>query len=406
MIQYLKKIKIILDINFFKNDVKFLKKCNVLFFCHDNDRGLSIDGQAFSPLLDSVFIEMSNKGFNCQSISLPWSTLGIKETYVNSLNINNKYLFHKLINKIKSFFGCQENNYYLDLLVKVKPKAIFGIGLPQKLCEACKELNIIDVELLHGIGYTYLPWGWSKLNSLTLPSVVLSLDKTSTNTFQALAVKGVRVLEVPHPFLRIDSNGGFTNIQSWNYQVDISFKKHILVTLQWGYSGEDKDFSGIVSNGIFYEEIEELIRKRTDFCWHFRLHPVQMQGNQSKKALSFVKRLNQTYKNTLWERASSVPLLKVADACDVHLTLSSMSAYDVAMVGKPSLIFCPRMRNHEEYKNYFNDLEEEGYAKKVDFDLNFIEKWIESAFKLKPRAISLGGDDAWDYFLSSLKMQI
>lgn len=402
MIQYLKKIKILFNINLFKNDIKFLKKCDVLFFCHDNDRSLSIDGRAFSPLLDSVFFEMSKKGFSCQSISLPWSTLEIEETYVNSLNINNRYLLFRLVCIIKSFFGCKEKNFYLDLLKKAKPKAIFGIGLPRKLCAACKELNIIDVELLHGIGFTHLPWGWSKLDSLSLPSVVLSLDKTSTSTFEVLTSKGVQILEVPHPFFKLYLNEKFQNTKGWDYEVDHSYKKHILVTLQWGYAGEDKDFIGIVSNGIFYQEIKHLIKKRVDFCWHFRLHPVQLRGD-SRMALSFMDDLTKHNSNVFWEHTTEAPLISVASVCDAHITLSSMSSYEVAALGKPSLILCPQMRQLEKYANYFNDLVEEGYATKADFDINLIEIWIESATRMTPRLLTENSDIAWVSFINRLK---
>jgi hypothetical protein len=402
LIQYLQKIKILFKINFFKNDIKFLKKSDLLFFCHDNDRGLTIDNRAFSPLLDSVFIEMSGKGFICQSISLPWSTLGIKETYVNALNINNRYLLCRLIYKIRSFFGCKERNYYLDLLGRAKPKAIFGIGLPPNICRACKELNIVDVELLHGIGYAHLPWGWAKLDSQSLPSVILSLDKTSTNTFEVLTGKGVQILEVPHPFFNLYLNGNFKNIQGWNYEVNNSYKKQILVTLQWGYAGEDQDFNDIVSNGIFYEEVKNLIKKRVDFCWHFRLHPVQVRGG-SKAALSFMNDLTRNNSNVFWEHATEAPLISVASACDAHITLSSMSSYEIAALGKPSLILCPQMRQHEKYANYFNDLVEEGYATKADFDLDLIEMWIESATRMPPRLLTKNSDEAWNCFTSQLK---
>jgi hypothetical protein len=402
MFQSLLKIKILLNKKAFKNEINFLKECDILFFCHDDDRGLSINKQAFSPLLDSVFIEMTNEGLSCQSISLPWSTMGNNETYVNSLNLNNWYLFSLIINKIRIFFCLAERNYYLNLLKIVKPIAVIGIGLPQNLCKACNELKIINVELLHGIGYTYLPWGWSKLDSLSLPSMVLSLDKTSTNTFKVLTSSGVEVLEVQHPFYKLYLDGKFTNIQGWDYEVDYSYKKQILVTLQWGYAGEDKDFIGIVSNGIFYEEIKYLIKNRVDFCWHFRLHPVQIRGD-SKLALSFMEDLTKNNSNVFWERATKAPLICVAGACDAHITLSSMSSYEVALLGKPSLILCPQMRQHEKYASYFNDLVEEGYATKADFNIDSIEKWIESATRMSPRLLTESSDKAWDSFMKRLK---
>jgi hypothetical protein len=403
MIQSLQKIKKLIKVNFNKNDIKFLKKCDVLFFCHDNDRGLSIDGQAFSPLLDSVFIEMSNKGFSCQSISLPWSTMSSNQIHVNSLNLNNKYLLFGVLNKVRSLFGVAKKNFYLELLEKTKPVAVIGIGLPQKLCLACKELKIIDVELLHGIGYTFLPWGWQNLNASRLPSLVLALDKISAQTFNQLNEKGVDVISIPHPFLKMYHDNKFSNIKNWIYSIDKSYKKHILVTLQWGYAGENEDFRGIVENGIFYQEIEGLIKKRSDFFWHFRLHPAQIRGSQSDNAMAFILKLSKTNSNICWDSTSKVPLVSVASVCDAHLTLSSMSCYEVASLGIPSMILCPRIREAGKYSDYYNDLVAEGYAIKANFDVNFIEQWIDSIIKMARRPLIDDSIESWEDFIVKLK---
>jgi hypothetical protein len=178
-----------------------------------------------------------------------------------------------------------------------------------------------------------------------------------------------------------------------------------LVTLQWGYAGEDKDFSGIVSNGFFYKEIEFLIKKRADYCWHFRLHPSQMRGREFKRAIFFIQNLAKNNLNVTWKNTSAVPLISVANACDAHLTLSSMSSYEVAAIGKPTMILCPKMREDGKYVNYFNDLLAEGYALKADFDNNLIEKWIDNSSKMKPRALSKQNDKSWEIFIERLKNQ-
>ena len=38
----------------FKDTSKNLKKCDVLLFCHDADRGVTLNNKAYSPLIDSV----------------------------------------------------------------------------------------------------------------------------------------------------------------------------------------------------------------------------------------------------------------------------------------------------------------------------------------------------------------
>ena len=36
------------------DDINRVNHCDVLFFCHDDDRSISLNGKAYSPLIDSV----------------------------------------------------------------------------------------------------------------------------------------------------------------------------------------------------------------------------------------------------------------------------------------------------------------------------------------------------------------
>ncbi len=377
--------------HYFYSEISKIKRCDVLLFCHDVDRGLTLNGLAYSPLIDSIYEEFTRKKIKCQAISLPWSRLGLKNTVNGSLLFNRNYLVQLLKNKI---FKTTSSDAYDFIFEKSQARFVIGIGLPSDLCVTAKKHNVTTAELLHGIGYRFVPWGWDQLTGDELPNKVLVLDDVSEETFKSLESKGLSVIKVPHPFYKKISDPKFVFPVEWSYGGKQG-KKNIIVTLQWGYDGEVAELKGVLNNGIFYENLEELIRKRSDFFWHFRLHPVQMKRASFEKAISFVRDISDRYTNVVWQESSAAPLVSVASLCDAHITMSSMSCYDVAMLGVTSLVLCPTTRGDGYYNDYFAELVDDGYVIKHPFDLKFIENWIDSA-KKKPSRSLVGGQYDWD----------
>lgn len=388
--------------HYFYSEISKINRCDVLLFCHDVDRGLILNGLAYSPLIDSIYEELANKNIKCQSISLPWSKLGSKKSANKSVLFNRAYLIQLILNKMLNL-----NNFdvYKLIFEKSQAKLIIGIGLTSDLCSSAKKCNIRTIELLHGIGYTFIPWGWDKLDADKLPNTVLVLDDVSIESFKPLKSKGLSIIKVPHPFHKKILDPDFSPPNEWTYTARPN-RKNILITLQWGYDGEINEFDGILINGIFYSELELLIKKREDFFWHFRLHPVQMKDDISNKAISLMQDLSNKYSNIVWEKSSTVPLTSVASVCDAHITMSSMSCYDAAFFGLPSLVICPTTRNDGIYKNYFMDLVSEGYVIKEKFNLNFIENWLDNVKKKKPRSLGICDIDAWESLISEVKSGI
>jgi hypothetical protein len=380
--------------HYFYSEISKIKRCDVLLFCHDVDRGLTLNGLAYSPLIDSIYEEFTRKKIKCQAISLPWSRLGLNKTANKSLLFNRNYLLQLVKNKI---LNSKNFDAYESIFIRSQAKIVLGIGLTSDLCLAAKKYNITTIELLHGMGYTFIPWGWDVLDVNKLPSKILTLDDVSKEAFKPLESKGVSIIKVPHPFYKKINNPKYALPAEWNY-IGRKDKKNILFTLQWGYDGDLSELSGILNNGIFYDELEFLIKKRNDFFWHFRLHPVQLNSN---KTISYVRGLSEKYNNVDWEQSSAVPLMSVASVCDVHITMSSMSCYDVSVLGLPSLVLCPTTRGDGYYKDYFSDLVEEGYVTKMILDVVVVEKWVDTISKKSPRSLEKSGD-TWDDLLLGL----
>lgn len=385
--------------HYFYSEISKIDQCDVLLFCHDVDRGLILNGLAYSPLIDSIYEEFISKNIKCQAVSLPWSKLGLKNTANKSLLFNRNYFIERIKNKI---FNLKDLSAYNFIFQKSQARFAIGIGLSSDLCLAAKRNNVTTVEILHGIGYTFIPWGWDKLNANELPSKLLVLDDISKETFKPLECRGLSVIKVPHPFYRKINDPNYITPSEWAYNENHG-NKNILITLQWGYNGEESELIGILNNGMFYEELEMLIKKRSDFFWHFRLHPAQMKSAMSNCAISFMRNFSSRYKNVIWEKTSVVPLASVAAVCDAHITMNSMSCYDVAMLGLPSLVLCPVTRDDGIYKDYFADLVTEGYVIKERVNINFIENWLDNIIKMKPRSLGICDDDVWNKLIHEVQ---
>ena len=135
---------------------------------------------------------------------------------------------------------------------------------------------------MHAVGYVEPQWGWQHKSYSSLPKVILSLDNISTEGFSPLKQKGVTVKTIPHPFLaRFLPKHRHLLPNEWLFSSSqlSKYTKVVLVSLQWAYAGDQgeyTEFKNILENGLFFPEIEEMVKNRPDVFWFFRLHPVQL----------------------------------------------------------------------------------------------------------------------------------
>lgn len=396
----------------FLNQHKRLDICDVILFCDDTDRSISLCGKAYSPLLDSIREDFEARGLTCNSIAHFGSYLTGKKGYGEPISINHAYIWFRLRKKILNLFGLAtrfENNPYVNILEKTKAKLVLTIGFPAELASAAKFKGVIHVELLHGIGFPFIPWNWDKLSSHYLPHGILSLDKISTKTFEPLKEKGIEIREIPNPFLKrfIPISINFQPAE-WSVKLNNlrEYKSSILVSLTWGYSGDhgpNTEFANIVPNGLFFDEISDLVSEEPNIFWHFRFHPVQLRMKRYKKLLDFMDNFVLLHQNSEWVEATRVPFPVIAMHCAGNISLSSMSCYDAASMGVPSLMLCPTVNKGGSYQDYFIDLENEGYVTKAKVNKENIRNWVYQTRKVKPRLSNLeyvcGWEDAVEWML-------
>ena len=81
----------------FKSDSSFdSNQYDIAFFSSDTDRNLTRDGLRFSPIIDSLFEEISNYGYKVVSVSFPFSQITDDKSWSNAKRINKQFLSYSI----------------------------------------------------------------------------------------------------------------------------------------------------------------------------------------------------------------------------------------------------------------------------------------------------------------------
>jgi len=358
-----------------KDSWKKLKQCDVLMCCHDANRSLEVEGRLFSPIIDSLEPDLLAAGLKVDRLASFGSVLSENKAYGSPRLFNRMWLFFILRRKalawIARLFGKKSDTSglrtpYARVLEKTKCRCVIVIGANELLVRAARERGVRVIEVLHGIGYTPIPWGWEQLNDASFPMGVLSLDSVSTKTFRQLESRGVETRQVEHPWYRrfnesIESrlpSQLLEKVKAGNYA------KCILVSLAWGYDGEVSETSGILPNGVISEELVEAIRNtKGSVFWFLRLHPLQMRNKfQYRRHIKLVNSIVEENSNTESAISSTCELRAILDHCTGHITMCSNTSYEAAYMGVNTLLMCPTLDSGEINENLFSDLRKEGYT--------------------------------------------
>ncbi len=378
-----------------RDSSKSITKSEVLIFMHDNDYGLKLEERAYSPLMDSLRENIEERGYKCQTINLPFSkTQGI-DAWSNPFLINKIYLIALikdiLIRRIVRAGANYRKELYEYIIRKSETTCIIAIGADHHLCSASKSSEVPCIELLHGIGYDPIPYNWDKLKKEFLPDCILSLDKKSTTTLTPLQQEGIKIIQIPHPFLKkFRRKNQEKSPNTWKD------KAIILISLQWGY--DNQPFAGIIKNNIILDELTNaiILSKKKNIIWAFRLHPVQLRSKKYKHHVDFIQNFCEQHSNTQWQWSTEMPLPAVLQQCAGHITMSSMSSYEAAYMGIKTLALCPTLRTGSYYQNMFSDLEEAGYLTKAQADTQSIIDWVEAVQPTQPFLDNLADEEAWE----------
>lgn len=410
MLSFRNMLKEISEINF-KDSLRLLNKCDVLLFCHDVDRGVDLDGKAYSPLLDSVREDLESRGFICQTVAHPWSVLVGNAGYGNPIAINRSYFCSLIKYKIYRIFKNKNASvsnrflaqFYERIFELSKPRLIISIGTCDIMCSVARAHNIFHVELLHGIGYPFLPWGWGEKDVMSLPQGILSLDDVSEKSFSPLRDKKIDIKIIPHPFIKRFVGDKKKLHPCWVVDEGcskVANVKQIIFSFSWGYAGdhgEYEQFAGILMNGLFPDVLAEVVNNTQDSVfWRFRFHPVQLKQMKYRYLMDFMDNFVAHNPNSEWRASSKMPYPALAALCDGNISMNSMSCYDAAYMGVPSLLLCPTVQPDGVFCDYFDDLVAQGYVVKKLASFNVIRDWVECVQKKHPLLGNLLNEFQWE----------
>ncbi|WP_124681827.1 hypothetical protein [Candidatus Viridilinea mediisalina] len=393
---------------------KKLKRCDVLLCCHDANRGETLEGLAYSRLLDSVAEELMHKGLHCAQFAFHYNVLVGAKAWGRPVSVNRRRFLNGFIlfllrrfkhlrlldfGKVVAYQEQHEQHLYAQLLELTDCRCVVAINAAPALCQVARRKRIPVVELLHGIGYTPVPWGWGTAAADGLPTKILSLDDVSTKTFSTLKHKGIEVRQIPHPWfkrfvdpaLRQQLPAEWRVLPSW-MQTD---RKIVMVTFQWGFSGEIPYLKGILPNGLIHDELIRTIELTPSVLWLLRLHPVQLRRTYYKNQHLFISKLTKKYTNCEWFQASTLPLPLLFHKCHGHITMTSMTVYEAAFLGVPSLLLSPTLQSGGIHENSFLDLRQTGYATLGTLNAEAIAAWVRQTQRCATAFQTQGGDD-WD----------
>jgi hypothetical protein len=384
----------------FSDSSKHLQRCDILFFCHDHNRDLFVGGRYYSQLIDSLAENFEKFGYKTQTIATPWSRHDGVLAFGSTFTINREYLYfllyHRFI-KIKEITLKKKSTesplveFYEKVLNKTGAKLIITIGASGFLSYAAKKKEVCHFEILHGYGYAVIPFGWDRLPVEYLPQGLLSLDALSTQTFNNYFNGKIEIWQIENPFYKSEILGFFKNKKTKNDSRDKcqDYRRKILILLQWGYeknNSETPELQNIIENGVLLDEILDLIMgSHGRVYFRIRLHPVQLRSKGLEKNIK--KYLNSRlmgFDNWDCNYSSEFPLSIVASDCVGGITMSSSAAYELAMMGTETLALCPTVQKNGFQANVFEDLERDGYVKKMLIADVINSNWIYSVEKKLP----------------------
>lgn len=377
-------------IKFLKKALNFIelyeiKECEVILICSDEDRGLDIDGYAYSPIIDSLNDKFKKNGISTQIVSTPSLKQSKIKRYGTVKEINSLYLRSLIKKKIKSlFFKAPRNridfeeDLWRKVLKKANPRAIIGIQPSPSLCVAAKKLSIWIADIQHGVisreGY-YGEKYRSNYECNSWPSSILCWDEDSQLNVHKITNKKIETIITGNPWVarlnRTDTNDSLANNLIKKYKVNVKKNVIILITLQWGYERiSEIDKSGIPSALLAY------IKSRGEkIDWWIRIHPVQLRGNLSKPITKILKEEFAGYSNIFWDAPTKAPLPILMESVDLHMTWSSAATIEASWFGIKTALLSTDVNL---LKEWFSEKIEKNIAEIVCLNENQIAFWIEN----------------------------
>lgn len=398
---------------FLRDSIRDLTSCDVLIFSHDVNRNSRWEGQPFSPLTDNVSIGLSEVGLKTAQVSFFGSRQTLVYPNTNVYLMNRSFLRAFLVDLFWSLLTFRNRSVrgrfeaierlFSQTIERSKAKLILTVGVPKPLATAARRANIRLIEVLHGFGYSPLPWDYADRKASELPHEFWLADPLSLETFKELETKGVAntlisPLQLVRPEVRefLATQNGSSNSNPQVAESDFKSNhekiKVLVVLSRGGYFGQKID--GRVEDWHLLERL--VIDSSDEVVWHFRLHPMQTAEGKSSPTFQGVRRLEKNHENCDWEWATfSTPGI-IYPEIDCVLTWGSEAVFDAFYSGLKSGVILPGSFPESEALGKHRALD---MLHKQDF-LTFlppnaqeIRQWVKKQRKAQEVRIEPGAED-------------
>lgn len=395
------------------DDYSKIEKTDVLVFSGDLDKGELLEsGVRFNKVTDTLAVVARSRGHSVQEIAWPGSQIVRGKCWSNAFSVSRSFALSLFSEKFLP--ANLSNPFFTRLLRRASPRIIFTIGGFSALRRAAHDLGIPCVEVLHGKGYVSDINEWFGEGHYL--KKVIAFDDRSALTIESQWGADCEVFVVrdywvesflsPHPsleklLLQQQVPELFEDVEDRQR----GFKYRILVTLTWGYAGEavgtKLGLNGVLPNTLFPETLLDLIEHLgPQAFWGFRLHPVQLHSGRPiyRRQRRLIAKLLGKYSNVDWVETSRIPLPVLLGSATHHITMMSMSSYEAAQFGVPTLALCPSIRTGGSQSKLFHDLELEGYLKKNHGDFGCVLGWLTESGRQHARNSASNAIQLKDFF--------
>lgn len=375
------------------------RPADIITILGDNARYYRTKTSRLSPIIDPVVMDLVElKNYEIVAIARPFSRFYGAKAYGEPIVINGTIFLAKTIDVLLFFFKTSgtynlgvsfEQKTYERILATVSPKVIMGIEIPKEMIKACEKKRILTIEFLHGRGIEELPPQFRSRSKADLPDLVFCYDNCSKHTFEQLRTKGSEVTRVQHPSKLTTFENWLSKKQNTNYVIERQRSKHVLISTQWGFSGDlSDDLNGIqkMPNGLFSPQLEQaILHSANTIFWHIRLHPVLVTKPGYSKVVKQIQLFCDKVTNAEWKLATELTLTDILKVCDSHITMCSGVVYEASDLGLKSLVLCNSVGSNGNRPNRFNELVSLGFVKKHQASFEQIMEWVMNSNKQQPR---------------------
>jgi hypothetical protein len=375
----------------------------ILLSCHDVDRGLARGGAFFSPILAPIGEHYARRGKQIVNLTHPVTVYRSRRVLGGAVSVNRAFILGRWAERAEVIAlgrtraqargRARRTAMYRAVLTKLRAERVFAIEPPHELCSAARELGIPVVEAMHGMNLhpddRIITGRIERFEDRVLPSTYLAFDARTHATLTGLLQgRSMRAVAVPHPW-HVEVHRERSQLRADSSEIDAlvaRYRAAVLVSLQWGYDRERASLSGIIPNGILHPALHDaIVSSPDDNLWLLRLHPIQIKRKRYGAHRAHVSALAQQRGNVETSLASSLPLPLLVSRTVGHITMSSGSAGEAALLGVPSLMLCPTLKPGGAHAGTFSELIETGMVTLGELDAGEILKWV-AARAQRPKA--------------------